>query len=58
LRNPTLDKLQALKLTGMLAALEEQVANPDLHQLSFEERLGLLLDREATTRDNRRLATR
>ncbi|MTI11868.1 IS21-like element helper ATPase IstB [Sansalvadorimonas verongulae] len=58
LRNPTLDKLQTLKLTGMLAALEEQVANPDLHQLSFEERLGLLLDREATTRDNRRLATR
>ncbi|WP_408014668.1 ATP-binding protein, partial [Sansalvadorimonas verongulae] len=50
--------MQALKLTGMLAALEEQVANPDLHQLSFEERLGLLLDREATTRDNRRLATR
>ena len=58
LRNPTLDKLQALKLTGMLAALEEQIANPELHQMGFEERLGLLLDRESTERDNRRLATR
>lgn len=58
LRNPTLDKLQALKLTGMLAALEEQIANPELHNMVFEERLGLLLDREATERDNRRLATR
>ena len=58
LRNPTLDKLQALKLKGMLTALEEQTANPELHQMSSEERLGLLLDREATERDNRRLATR
>lgn len=58
LLNPTLEKLQALRLTGMSRALEEQLENPELHQLSFEERLGLLLDREATERDNRRLTTR
>lgn len=58
LRNPTFDKLHTLKLTGMLTALEEQVANPELHQMGFEERLGLLLDREVTERDNRRLKTR
>ena len=56
--NPTFDKLQALKLTGMLTALEEQIAHPELHQMGFEERLGLLLGREATDRDNRRLTTR
>ena len=58
LRNPTFDKLHTLKLTGMLTALEEQIANPELHQMDFEERLGLLLDREVTERDNRRLKTR
>ncbi|MCL6272250.1 IS21-like element helper ATPase IstB [Sansalvadorimonas sp. 2012CJ34-2] len=58
LLNPTLEKLQTLKLTGMSKALEEQLQAPDLYQLSFEERLGLLLDREATERDNRRLNTR
>jgi len=53
--NPTLEKLQALKLTGMLEALDEQLSSPDINQLSFEERLGLMIDREMTTRDNRRL---
>lgn len=56
--NPTRDKLQALKMTGMLQALEAQQNTPDIHQLSFEERLGLMLDREITERDNRRLKTR
>ena len=56
--NPTLEKLQALKLTGMLEALDEQLSSPDINQLSFEERLGLMIDREMTTRDNRRLKSR
>jgi DNA replication protein DnaC len=42
----------------MLDALEEQIQMPDIGQLSFEDRLGLLIDREATYRDNRRLKTR
>ncbi|MCW7553173.1 IS21-like element helper ATPase IstB [Endozoicomonas gorgoniicola] len=58
LMNPTMEKLQALKLTGMLEALDEQLKSPDIEQLSFDERLGLMIDREVTARDNRRLKTR
>ncbi|WP_166262170.1 IS21-like element ISSpu5 family helper ATPase IstB [Marinobacter salicampi] len=58
LKHPTLDKLHALKLTGMAAALADQSATPDIHELSFEERLGLLVDREMTERDNRRMSSR
>jgi DNA replication protein DnaC len=58
LHQPTLDKLQALKLTGMLRAYQEQEALSESQALSFEERLGLLVDRELTERANRRLTTR
>lgn len=58
LKHPTLDKLQALRLPGMLKALTEQQQMPDINSLGFEERLGLLVDREMTERENRRLATR
>ena len=56
--HPTLDKLQQLKLTGMVRALQEQEAVPNIGSLPFEERLGLMVDRELTERDNRRLQTR
>ena len=56
--HPTLDKLRQLKLTGMLNALQEQETIADIHQLSFEERLGLMVDREMTERSNRRTQTR
>jgi DNA replication protein DnaC len=56
--HPTLDKLQQLKLTGMLRALQEQEAIADIRTLPFEERLGLMVDRELTERDNRRMQTR
>ncbi len=55
LTHPTLDKLQQLKFTGMVAALSEQLNTTDMDQLTFEERLGLLIDREITERDNRKL---
>ena len=58
LKHPTLDKLQALKLTGMVAALTDQMAMADIDDLAFEERLGLLVDRETTERENRRLTNR
>lgn len=54
----TLDKLQQLKLTGMLRALQEQEDIPDIRTMPFEERLGLMVDREMTERDNRRMQTR
>lgn len=56
--HPTLDKLQSLRLRGMAQALTEQMAMPDINDLSFDERLGLLVDRELTERDDRRLKTR
>lgn len=58
LTHPTLDKLQQLRLTGMLAALREQLELPEVASLSFEERLGLLVDRALTAREQRRLQTR
>jgi DNA replication protein DnaC len=58
LNHPTLDKLQALRFVGMAQALSEQMTLPDIDDLSFEERLGLLIDREMTEREDRRLKTR
>jgi len=58
LNHPTLDKLHALRFTGMARALTDQMALPDIDDLSFEERLGLLIDREMTEREDRRLQTR
>lgn len=55
---PTLDKLQTLRLTGMYQALVEQFPRPDIAALTCEERLGLLVDRELTERETRRLTTR
>lgn len=58
LNHPTLEKLHGLRLTGMAQALQEQAQMAEIDQLSFEERLGLLVDREVTERENRRLKTR
>lgn len=54
LTHNTLETLRALKLHGMAAALEEQQSMPSTHDLSFEERLALLVDRERLYRDNTR----
>jgi DNA replication protein DnaC len=56
--NATIEKLQALSLGGMARAFEEQLGSAGYAGLSFEERLGLLVDREAQDRENRRLARR
>ncbi len=58
LHHPTLDKLNALKFTGMAMALNDQLTLENINDLTFEERLGLLVDREITERNNRRLNTR
>jgi hypothetical protein len=55
---PTHERLITLGLAGMAKALEEQRQSPDLDALSFEERVGLLVDREAAERDTKRLTTR
>jgi DNA replication protein DnaC len=58
LPHPTLDKLQSLRLYGMKKALAEQMEHPDISSLSFDERLGLLVDREMIEKENRRLDIR
>jgi DNA replication protein DnaC len=58
LAHPTSEKLVTLGLAGMAKALDEQRRSPAIETLSFEERLGLLVDREAAERDARRLVTR
>lgn len=52
----TLNKLHQMKLFGMAEALVEHNQSAMYSNLSFEERLGLLIDREMAHRDNRRLA--
>jgi hypothetical protein len=42
----------------MYHALSEQLTMPAIDTLSFDERLGLLVDRELTERDSKRLKTR
>jgi DNA replication protein DnaC len=52
--HPTLEKMQALRLTAMARALEAQLELKEARELSFEERLGMLLDAEALDRENSR----
>jgi len=58
LTQPLLDKLTQLRLPAFRAALEEQLHNPQYADLPFEDRLGLLIDRECIRRDNNRLQRR
>lgn len=58
LKHPTLDKLKTMKLEGMAQALNEQLEMSAANDLGFEERLGLLVDREASFRDNKRFSTK
>jgi DNA replication protein DnaC len=58
LKQVTLDKLQALKLTGMAMAYEKQGEDPEASRLSFEERFGLLVDHHWTWRENQALRRR
>ena len=58
LQTPTADKLRELKLYGMLKSFQEQCASTEYVDLSFEERLGLMVDREMIEQQNRRLSSR
>lgn len=52
LTQPTTDKLIAMRLRGMADAFREQQESADLQRLSFDERLGLLIDRQWNWREN------
>ncbi|WP_312014564.1 ATP-binding protein, partial [Bradyrhizobium sp. AUGA SZCCT0283] len=58
LSNHTHERLAALGLTGMAKAFDDQQRQPDVTALTFEQRLGLMIDREATERENKRLIVR
>ena len=58
LNQPTIEKLHAMKLHGMADAFREQIEMADSSQLSFEERLGLLVDRQWTWKEGRALTRR
>lgn len=56
LKEPTIEKLHALRLRIMAATWLEQDKSPDTLALPFDDRLALLVDAEALARDNTRLA--
>lgn len=56
LMNQTIEGLLALRLPAMAAGVAEQAASAAHHGLSFDERLGMLVDRELAEREERRLA--
>ena len=58
LTQPTIEKLIAMRLRGMAEAFTQQQQSADCQQLSFEERLGLLVDRQWNWRENRALERR
>jgi DNA replication protein DnaC len=58
LANPSYERLVTLGLIGMAKAFDDQLRQADADALTFEQRLGLMIDREVTERENRRLVTR
>jgi DNA replication protein DnaC len=58
LNNQTMEKLYQMRLHTMAVAFREQMEQPSMGSLSFEERFAMIVDREATHRDNRKLARR
>jgi DNA replication protein DnaC len=53
--NQTREKLEKLKFTGMVKAFDEQLCMPEVKDLTFEQRLAIMIDREIIERENRRL---
>ena len=58
LTQPTIEKLHAMRLSAMAQAFLEQTANPNMAQLSFEERFGLIVDQQMTEMEDRRMQSR
>jgi DNA replication protein DnaC len=56
--HPTVERLRALGLTAMADTLIELQNNPEAAEMPHPDWLGLLVDREVTVRDNRRLMRR
>jgi DNA replication protein DnaC len=57
LREPTTEKLKAMRLDAMATAWDEQHGKPDIAGLSFDERFGMLVDAEWLHRETKRITT-
>ncbi len=55
LSQETLNKLKYMKMAGMVEALEQQEADSAYQEMSFQDRLGLAVDREFSRRQHSRL---
>ncbi|NIS72359.1 MAG: ATP-binding protein [Proteobacteria bacterium] len=55
LSEQTIEKLYTMKLQAMAEAFREQLANPEMEELSFPERFGLVVDRQWSWREERRM---
>lgn len=51
----TVDLLYAMKLNAMAEGFKEQMSQADIHELCFEERFSLLVDRQWNYRENRKI---
>ena len=58
LTQPTIEKLNSMKLTAMAKAFADQMQCPDITHLTFEERFGLIVDHQVTDLENRRMQSR
>jgi len=58
LTHPTLDQLKSLKLDGMAEAFAEMDGQDGTADLTHAEWLGLLIDREAASRETKRFESR
>ncbi len=56
LTEPTMEKLRLLRLDALAVAWAEQQKNPEMQKLAFDERLGMLIDAQWLSRENKRLA--
>jgi DNA replication protein DnaC len=55
LNEQTIEKLYAMKLNGMADAFQQQLQQPDINELCFEDRFALLVDRQWTFKEDRRM---
>jgi len=58
LTQATIDKMHAMKMASLAEAFERQIRSPECAQMSFEERVGMMIDAESDAREQRKLTRR
>ena len=57
LNEQTLEKLYSMRLNGMADAFKDQIMQPEMNELSFEELFAFLVDQHWTWKEDRRMQT-